>query len=468
MTAPRLPTTRPWSMTVRLILLQLLTVAVMMGGALTTLYYTISSHLDGDNREDLLNQAAVLSRWLATTPASQLGNSQAINPLATLPLLLRLCQPDGEVIYETRDPHLPSRQTFPAPQTGIVDWNAPDRQRYLLTSVWLHQPAGGDTGQLLQIAYDVSDDVTLLRHVRQRMGLVYVLTISASGIVSLLIARGVFRPVAELATAASRVQASQLTARIDEAGWPAELTALAREFDAMLARLDEAFRRLARFSSDLSHELRTPINILRGEAEVALSRPRTAEEYRRVMESSLEEYARLSRLIDTLLFIAKADNPAEGITRRTVDAATECGAVAEFFEAAAAERSLTILVRGTAQVYCDSELLRRALANLVDNAAHHTASGGHIDLTVRDVGADGTEIEVRDDGKGIAAKDLPRIFERFYRSEKSPGHSHPTSGFGLGLAIVKSIIDLHGGTVSISSDAGSGTAVILRFPHPPR
>jgi two-component system heavy metal sensor histidine kinase CusS len=299
---------------------------------------------------------------------------------------------------------------------------------------------------------------------RQRMTLIFVLALVLSGALTLLIARGVFRPLAALTVAATHVQASRINARIDESGWPAELTSLAREFDAMLARLAESFHRLARFSSDLSHELRTPINNLRGEAEVALSRTRSPEEYRCVLESSLEECARLGRLIDTLLFIAKSDNPERVIVRRELDASTECQAVVDFFEAMASERNLSMLVRGTGRVYGDPELLRRALVNLVDNAVRHTEPGGHVDLAVREGTDHGTEIEVSDNGTGIPSEHLPRVFERFYRSEKSSDEAHATSGFGLGLAIVKSIMDLHDGTVVITSAAGTGTTVTLRFP----
>ena len=184
-----------------------------------------------------------------------------------------------------------------------------------------------------------------------------------------------------------------------------------------------------------------------------------------MLESSLEECARLGRLIDTLLFLAKADHPARGIRPRTLDGAAECRAVAEFFEAAAAERSLTLLVRGTGTVQADPELLRRALANVVDNAARHTGAGGQVELIVRESAARGAEIVVRDNGTGIPPGHLPRIFERFYRSERDPYHADAASGFGLGLAIVKSIMDLHAGTVTIESAPGSGTTVTLFFPN---
>ena len=367
------------------------------------------------------------------------------------------------MLLEGRPDLTPPVTAFPAPGAQPKTWLSADHQRYLLNTVWLHT-AEARPGQFLQVAYSVSDDDTLLRHLRQRIGLVFGLVVILSGILTLLIARGVFRPLAQFAATAKRVHASQLNSRIDETVWPVELTPLAREFDAMLGRLDESFGRLARFSSDLSHELRTPINNLRGEAEVTLSRPRSVEEYRRVMESGLEECVRLGRLIDTLLFIAKADHPAEGIRRRRLDAPTECRAVAEFFEVMTAERAITILVRGAGPVHCDPELLRRALANLVDNAVRHTAPGGRIDLTVRENAGHGTEIEVRDNGSGIRADNLPRVFERFYRSENSSDQTHAKSGFGLGLAIVKSIMDLHAGKVDLTSAPGSGTSVTLFFP----
>jgi len=317
------------------------------------------------------------------------------------------------------------------------------------------------------VALDATDNFTLIRKIRQSISIVFLLALLASAGLAYFVTRSALRPIRALTASAAQVQASQLDTRVDRTGWPSELTPLGSEFDAMLVRLDDSFRRLARFSSDLSHELRTPINNLRGEAEVALSRPRTVEDYRAVLESSLEEYARITRLIDTLLFIAKADHPESGLKRQHLDAAAECRAVVDFFDAASAECQLTLLVRGQAPIYCDPTLFRRALSNLVDNALRHTPIGGHIDLTVRAGAAGGTEVEVSDSGKGIAAEHLPHIFDRFYQAVKpSPEANAPVSGFGLGLAIVKSIMELHGGRVGIASTPGQGTTFSLYFPGP--
>lgn len=470
--SPALPR-RPWSLTARLVFLQVVAMAVLTSGALFFLLHAVSRHLDTDNREDLAHQAELLREWLeepSANPAAlrQLIKAPADTHLLTQLYIVRLLDADGRVLDETKALSLPAPTAFPSVAHEAAYWHEPGGPRYLLGTVRLTRLGSSAKPVLLQVVLDVTDDITLVRHIRQTTSLVLALTLAGAALLSWFITRRALRPLDALARTTAAVQASQLATRVDEAGWPVELTPLAREFDAMLARLDGSFRRLARFSSDLSHELRTPINNLRGEAEVALGRPRSAEEYRAVLESSLEEYARITRLIDTLLFIAKADQPKSGLQRQTVDAAAECRAIVDFFEAAAAEREIGLTVRGQASVHCDPTLCRRALTNLVDNAIRHTPRGGYIDLTVRAGAQGGTELEVSDSGSGIAPEHLPHVFDRFYQaprdSASAPGAE---SGFGLGLAIVKSVMDLHGGRVDLTSSPGQGTRICLHFPAPP-
>ena len=462
---------RPWSLTSRLVGLQMLAMALLIGGALFFLLQTVKSHLDTDDREVVDQQVILLRKWLED-PNTQ---AAAIMKQISAPLggraydhffFVRILDPQGVVLHETVDPSAPPPRVFPAPGQPAAYWHVTNGLHFLMTSVRADVGANRQRVQL-QVALDVTDDFTLVRQIRQSISIVFTLALLASAGLAFLITRSALRPIRALTESAARVQASQLDARLDETGWPVELTPLVSEFNAMLGRLDGSFRRLARFSSDLSHELRTPINNLRGEAEVALSRPRAVEDYRAVLESSLEEYARITRLIDTLLFIAKADHPESGLRRQHLDAAAECRAVAEFFEAASAECGLTLLVRGQASIYCDPMLFRRALSNLVDNALRHTPSGGHIDLTVRAGAGGGTEVEVSDSGTGIAAEHLPHVFERFYQAAKQGADATaPVSGFGLGLAIVKSIMELHGGRVALASTLERGTTFSLYFPGP--
>jgi len=277
-----------------------------------------------------------------------------------------------------------------------------------------------------------------------------------------LIARKGLKPLKEIAQATEQITASQLHERVVPDGWPVELASLARSFDRMLDRLEDSFKRLSQFSADLAHELRTPINNLRGEAGVALSQPRTSEEYRLTLESSLEEYARLARLIDNLLFLARADGATTEILRLQCDARQSVEVVREYYEALAEDRGVEVLCQGAGKVNVDPVLFRQAVSNLLANALNLTPHGGRVSLEVAERNGSGLESVVSDTGPGIAAEHLPHIFERLYRADSARSqHRH---GAGLGLAIVKSIMTLHGGRVEVESKLGKGTKFTLVFP----
>ncbi len=230
-----------------------------------------------------------------------------------------------------------------------------------------------------------------------------------------------------------------------------------------LDRLKDSHARISQFSADLAHELRTPINNLRGEAEVALSRSRTADEYREVLESSLEEYARLSRMIDSLLFLARAESPETQIERKWFGAREEIAGVRDFLDAIAEEQGVEVTCHGNELLNADPMLFRRAVSNLLTNALQHTPRGGKVCISVKKLSDASVEVSVSDTGFGIPPEHLPRIFDRFYRVNHA--RSQP-KGMGLGLSIVKSIMDLHGGSVTIQSERGAGTIASLRFPPP--
>jgi two-component system heavy metal sensor histidine kinase CusS len=328
--------------------------------------------------------------------------------------------------------------------------------------------AGAET-RTLQAALDVSAGAALLANYRTKLLLVLVAGISLTALAGAWIARQGLRPVWEITRTAQHITASQLHERIVGENWPTELAELAASFDAMLDRLEDSFIRLSQFAGDLAHELRTPINNLRGEAEVALSRSRTPAEYQQILASSLEEFDRLSRMIDGLLFLARADNPTNAMQRVLFDARREIDAVCDFHEAQAAEAGVVIEREGAALLAGDPMLFRRAVSNLLSNGLRHTNRGGRIHLRLRPVGDRQVELTVADTGTGIPAEDLPRIFDRFYRVAGAP--AHPAPGVGLGLAIVQSIVRLHGGTVAVRSQVGQGTVFTLLFPShstPPR
>ena len=331
----------------------------------------------------------------------------------------------------------------------------------------------------IQIAIDVSQKQELLARYRFWFWTVLLATFAIFPLIGYQIARRGFRPVEEMATTARHISSTNLRERILPEGYPFELASLASTFNQMLDRLEESFERISRFSADIAHDLRTPVNNIRGEAEVALARPRNAGEYRDVIESCLEEAVRLSDLIGDLLFLARAESPLTHLRRERVDVGELLGGVQEYYEASAADVGVsltTTLADKPVIAELDPTLLQRAVGNLVSNALAHTPPGGVVVLAtgIDSSGADSSNpdsskmdfskirIEVSDTGVGIPAEALPRVFDRFFRVDSS--RSQRSGGTGLGLAIVQSIALLHGGNVEIASRPGQGTRVTLHMP----
>jgi two-component system, OmpR family, heavy metal sensor histidine kinase CusS len=316
----------------------------------------------------------------------------------------------------------------------------------------------------IEIAIDVSQKEMLLARYRFWFWAILLATFAIFPLVGYQIARHGIRPVEEMATTARHISSTNLRERILPEGYPFELASLASTFNQMLDGLEESFERISRFSADIAHDLRTPVNNIRGEAEVALARARSADEYRDVIESCLEEAVRLSDLIGDLLFLARAESPLTHLRRERVNVAELLGGVREYYEASAADGgiSLTTAVADEPVIAeLDRTLLQRAVGNLVSNALAHTPRGGAVVLgTNADFST--VRIEVSDTGVGIPSEALPKVFDRFFRVDSS--RSQGSGGTGLGLAIVQSIALLHGGNVEIASQPGHGTRVTLHMP----
>jgi two-component system heavy metal sensor histidine kinase CusS len=327
-------------------------------------------------------------------------------------------------------------------------------------------PVGSPATQAdtIQVAIDISQKEELLARYRFWFCVILLGTFAVFPLIGYQIARHGIRPVEEMATTARHISSTNLRERILPEGYPFELASLASTFNQMLDRLEESFERISRFSADIAHDLRTPVNNIRGEAEVALARARTAGEYREVIESFLEEAVRLSDLIGDLLFLARSESPLTHIRREPVDVAELLGGVQEYYEASAADGGVslsTTVADKPVIAELDRTLLQRAVGNLVSNALANTPPGGAVVMGTR---ADPSTIciEVSDTGVGIPAEALPKVFDRFFRVDSS--RSQGSGGTGLGLAIVQSIVQLHGGNVQIWSQPGEGTRVTLHMP----
>jgi len=322
-------------------------------------------------------------------------------------------------------------------------------------------PAHNDT---VQIAIDVSQEEELLSRYRMWFWGILLASSVLFPLVGYRIARTGIRPVEEIAATARRITSTNLRERIEEEGYPSELASLAGTFNQMLERLEESFERISRFSADIAHDLRTPVNNIRGEAEVALARARTVDEYRDVLESSLEEAVRLSELIGDLLFLARAESPLTELHRESVNIGDLLTTVRDYYEASATDAGISLVVGDGAEplkAELDRALMLRAVSNLVSNAIVHTPLGGTVTMVAS---SDNVEmrIQVSDTGSGIPAEALPRVFDRFFRVD--PSRSKSSGGTGLGLAIVQSIMTLHNGSAEIASQPGRGTRVTLRMP----
>jgi two-component system, OmpR family, heavy metal sensor histidine kinase CusS len=315
--------------------------------------------------------------------------------------------------------------------------------------------------RMIQVALGQAPEEALLADYRRRLRWVLSLSLVACTAVGYAIAKRGVRPLAEIGETARRVHSSTLDSRIQTAGLPTEIATLADTFNAMLAGLEDSFTRLARFSTDIAHELRTPVNNFRGEAEVALRHSRTPEEYRTVLESLLEESVRLSRMIDSLLFVARAEHPEAQIAREMLNVSRELEIAREFYEAAAADAGVLLDLDAAADLWAplDRTLWQRAIGNLISNALDHTPAGGRIRISAE---REGTVLLVRvsDTGSGIPPEHLAHVFDRFYRVDPATRSGR----LGLGLALVKGMVALHGGSVAIASEAGRGTEVTLRVP----
>lgn len=270
------------------------------------------------------------------------------------------------------------------------------------------------------------------------------------------------KPLKRFGKIASLVSTQDLTHRIPVERLPKELGELAEGINFMLHRLDGGVQQLSQFSDDLAHELRSPISNLMGKAQVSLSRQRTQEEYKAVLESSIEELERVTRIVSDMLFIAHVSHPAALVKFEAISLGDEVSRVVDLFQMAAEEKHITLSIEGAGEVRGDRLMIQRAISNLLSNAIRHTPTGNSIDLSIEEREGS-TILSIRNPGSGIAQQHLPHIFERFYRVDAS--RCRADGGTGLGLSIVRSIMSLHHGSVSVDSTVGGTTLFRLTFAH---
>jgi len=377
----------------------------------------------------------------------------------------KIWEADGTVLAESDNLAAPGSSDERRPDVAQIGsppgfppgfrWREPDRREIVVS---------GPRGSTILVGKPFGRELAEMRRLAWRLfgGGMIVMIVGLAG--GWLISRSITQPIQAIATTASEISARNLARRIETSGLDKELVGLATILNEMFERLEGAFERQSRFTSDASHELRTPLAVLHAHAELALSRPRSAEEYRETLAACLKAAARMGTLVDGLLMLARADAGRLDPQFRRLDWSEVVDDVVDQYrpQAAAAGIELSTDLAGPVPVRGDAALLARVSSNLLGNALRYTPQGGRIHIALNAQGSDGAVLAVEDTGCGIAVEDQARVFERFFRADKARSRSQ--GGNGLGLAICKSLVEAHHGRIGFTSVPDQGTRFEVCLP----
>ncbi|WP_058893814.1 heavy metal sensor histidine kinase [Herbaspirillum rubrisubalbicans] len=378
-------------------------------------------------------------------------------------MLVRIARADGSTLMESHDP----ARSAPDLDLSAINVRSWDRIEALrvgeLRARYIASMPATRSGEktIVLVVRTASDRMLLLADYRADVWWAAGIGTLLATLLSYFLVRSGLSPLRMMAAQTRAISAHKLDTRLDLQAAPRELHEIVQSFNEMLDRLHRSFQQLSQFSADLAHDVRTPLNNLMVQTQVALGKPRGIDEYQALLSSNIEEYERLSRMMESMLFLARADNAHVVLQLQELDVAEELSRIAEYFEGIAEEAQVRIAVSGAGRLRADTMLLRRAVGNLVANAIRYTPADGVITLQAS-LTEGATIIEVANPGPGIPPDQVERIFDRFYRAD--PSRSSAGGSSGLGLAIVRTIMALHGGQASVHSEPGRQTVFVLRFP----
>jgi two-component system heavy metal sensor histidine kinase CusS len=449
---------RPRSIALRLTIWYAATASILVAIVVIAQYRRLAAELDTE--DDELLHATLVAAQASDLTALMVRSHRPPGPV------IRVLDQECRVLAGDVGGLLPPPRCDASAASGGRGWTAPGGSRWRILLERASPAPGGAVpprAVWVEALMDRARGSEVLAGHRAMLARVLPATLLLTSVLGYwLVMRGL-APLDELSIALTRIDARSLDHTLDVTDAPTEVRILVSAFDGVRERLNAAFASLTQFSTELAHELRTPLHVVRQQTEVALARARTPDEYREVLLSSLEELDRLHRMVDDILFLARAEDPRSHISRTEMSVGAELADVADYLEPLAVDRGVTLASEDTVdlRLSADRMLLRRALVNLVSNAIRHTPPGGRVTLGA--ASRDGLlAIQVRDTGVGIPPSALPHVFDRYYRV---PGVGEKISdGTGLGLAIVRGILSLHGGTATVTSAPGEGTLVTLVFP----
>ena len=449
----------------RLALAIALTCALVMSLIGVFLYRSLASELAWRDDQALLGrleQVRALLHDSDSLEALQERPRLYQNMLGNLDSVLLVKREDGSPLIAI-NPHQQALPDVPP----IAQARAPQRTdiKTVDATVLLAGMAQGPAGETLSVTVGkrLDEREQMLASYRMRLyGAVGFGALMAFGLGLLLLRRGL-TPLRDLARAMAGIDPRSLDQRMSADHVPAELKEPVQALNAMLARLEDSFARLSQFSADLAHEIRTPLHNLLGSNSLALNQSRSAAEYQEVLASNIEEYERLNRMAENLMFLARAEHGQRPLQLHVLDLGEVGDGLCEYFEALAEDRQLRLDNQLGGPLTADLQLLQRALGNLLANAVRHAQPGSTVRLLRHDDAEYGW-IGVHNLGPAIDPQHIDKLFDRFYRVD--PSRAQPGDSGGLGLAIVHSIMHLHGGQVRVVSN-DSGTLFELGFARNP-
>ncbi len=434
------------------IIFTLSTVVILMIMGLV-IHQLVMHHFETQDRTQLEGKIQLLHNLLEQNPS----NSEDLNLylkdalVGHHDLIVQIERPTGQIIFSSAPAIINAQSLIKSKYNPWIEWKIENKTyRGLIYNKASDQNNNISSAQII-VGVDTSEHIHFLNEFRRQL-----LYIGVIGTICLMLLgwfaawRGL-RPVQKMAKVAEGISAQHLSERLEVDNTPTELKSLAIAFNDMLDRLETAVGKLSDFSSDLAHEMRTPINNLMTQTQVCLSRTRDITTYQEILFSNLEEFERLARMVSDMLFLAKAEHGLHRANLQRVNLVKEVSTLFDFYDAIAAEKGMSLEQTGQGYVEGDPSMLRRALSNLLSNAIKYGKSDSIIKINCQQ-NNDATVLTIENESSPLSQEQLTRLFDRFYRTDTS--RQRVEEGTGLGLAITKSILDVHGATIQANYDDG--------------
>lgn len=448
---------RPPSLTLRLTLFFGIAAVVVFSGFGWFIERSIERHFHMEDAAELAAISRIVSETLSNlntvdTPTTAL--EQRFNDILVghHSAILHVARTDGRTVFVSEGGNklaqFVSAESRKNQDNSVYRWQD-SHHTYSVVKQHLSNDVNDKDSYTITIAVSIDRHLQFINNFRRTLWLMIISGIVVMGFMGWLAVRQGHAPLHNIVARIRNISASELNTRLSPETVPKELNDLAISFNEMLERMETSFLQLSNFSADIAHELRTPVTSLLTQTQVALSQSRNIDEYREILYSNIEQYEHMAQMISDMLFLAKTDNGQYPLNSADIDLSHEVKSLFEYYEAWAEERGVSLLLDGHAELSGDKLMIRRAVGNLLSNAIQHTPSGNTVTVHLQQTSEGKILIKVENPGSVISTEHLPKLFDRFYRTDTSRKRSK--EGVGLGLAIVKSIIEIHGGTIDVSS-----------------